>query len=71
GAQELIMCLMMLENGVLLRTLNLEEVAPECDKVLHIQDNLKRKAEYALSNNFALGGINTSFILRTRHGGTQ
>ncbi|MGE0631829.1 MAG: beta-ketoacyl synthase [Pseudobdellovibrionaceae bacterium] len=70
GVQELIATLQMMDDGVLIKTRNLEEVAPECAQVQHLLTNVKRNTEIALSNNFAFGGINTSLILKkTAHRG--
>jgi 3-oxoacyl-[acyl-carrier-protein] synthase II len=64
GVQELITTLTMMDEGVLIGTRNLEEVAPECSQVMHLQGNRKVNTTTALSNNFAFGGINTSLILK-------
>jgi 3-oxoacyl-[acyl-carrier-protein] synthase II len=64
GTQELITTLMMMDEGILIGTRNLEEVAPECAQVMHLKENKKQRTQVALSNNFAFGGINTSFIIR-------
>ncbi|MBC7370789.1 MAG: beta-ketoacyl-[acyl-carrier-protein] synthase family protein [Bdellovibrionaceae bacterium] len=64
GTQELITTLMMMNEGVQIGTRNLEEVAPECSQVMHLKQNRKISTDIALSNNFAFGGINTSFVIR-------
>jgi 3-oxoacyl-[acyl-carrier-protein] synthase II len=64
GMQELIATVMMMNEGLLIATRNLEEIAPECAMVQHLQENLKVNTSLALSNNFAFGGINTSFVIR-------
>ena len=64
GTQELITTLMMMNEGVQIGTRNLEEVAPECSQVMHLQNNRNVNTNLALSNNFAFGGINTSFVLK-------
>jgi 3-oxoacyl-[acyl-carrier-protein] synthase II len=64
GLQELIATLMMMDEGQLLKTRNLEEVAPDCGGVMHLLENRKIKTNLSLSNNFAFGGINTSFIVK-------
>jgi 3-oxoacyl-[acyl-carrier-protein] synthase II len=46
-------------------TLNLETPDPECDTLDHITgEGRSLDIEYALKNNFAFGGINTSLVLR-------
>jgi 3-oxoacyl-[acyl-carrier-protein] synthase II len=64
GVAELIATMSMMDEGVLIGTRNLEEVAPECASVLHLHENKKVKTRISLSNNFAFGGINTSFIVK-------
>lgn len=64
GVQELITSLYMMNEGTLIGTRNLEEVAPECAHVRHLQGSRKINAEVTLSNNFAFGGINTSFVIK-------
>lgn len=64
GVQELVATLMMMDEGVQIGTRNLEEVAPECSGVMHLQKNQKVNFDTALSNNFAFGGINTSFVVK-------
>lgn len=64
GVIELIATLKMMESGTLIPTRNLEEVAPECAGAFFLQKNLKRNISIAISNNFAFGGINASFLLK-------
>lgn len=64
GVMELIATRLMMEESVLIRTRNLEEIDPECSGVKHLQEHLKTGSRTALSNNFAFGGMNTSFIIR-------
>jgi len=46
-------------------TLNLETPDPECEALDHITgDGRAMDIEYALKNNFAFGGINTSLVFR-------
>jgi 3-oxoacyl-[acyl-carrier-protein] synthase II len=46
-------------------TLNLEVPDPECDRLDHITgEGRTMDIEYALKNNFAFGGINTSLVFR-------
>jgi 3-oxoacyl-[acyl-carrier-protein] synthase II len=64
GGIELIATLKMMEQETMIGTRNLEEVAPECRGVFHLKENLHRKFNLAISNNFAFGGINTSLIIK-------
>ena len=46
-------------------TLNLKEPDPACASLDYIVDECREiECEYAMSNNFAFGGINTSLIFR-------
>lgn len=65
GVAEVIASLMMMEDGTLIPTRNLEEVASECSGIMHLMSPLKRNFGLALSNNFAFGGINTSLIIQS------
>ncbi len=65
GSLETIAVLKMIERQELVPTLNLDEPAPDCNNI-----NLLRKFEKmpvcsVLKNNFALGGVNTSIVLRS------
>ena len=66
GAIETIATVRMMQESTIIPTANLTIPAAECsaiNNVLHLQE---RPITYALKNNFALGGINTSLVLR-RH----
>ena len=65
GVAEVIASLLMMKEGTLIQTRNLEEVAPECSGIMHLMSPLKRNFDLALSNNFAFGGINTSLIIQS------
>jgi 3-oxoacyl-[acyl-carrier-protein] synthase II len=64
GIHELVATLQMMNEGLLIGTRNLNEVAPECAGVRHLNQNTKMDMTVALSNNFAFGGINTSFVIK-------
>ncbi len=63
GAMEAILCLMMMQDGVLQPTLNLEQVDPQCAGLAHLLKPLACRASLALSSNFAFGGVNASLVL--------
>jgi 3-oxoacyl-[acyl-carrier-protein] synthase II len=57
--------IMMLRDGWMAPTLNLTEPDPMCADLDYVTGNGRRaEFEFAMSNNFAFGGINTSLILR-------
>jgi 3-oxoacyl-[acyl-carrier-protein] synthase II len=65
GALEAWMTLAMMAEGWGAPTLNLHEVDPECaplDYIMTVPRALD--TEYAVSNNFAFGGVNTSLVFR-------
>ena len=64
GTLELAACVEMMRRGVLIPTLNLEQVDPLCAGVSHPDGISERRIDCVLKNNFALGGVNSSIILR-------
>lgn len=64
GTLELAACIEMLRQGLLIPTLNLEHVDPRCANVMHLHEVTRRPVATVLKNNFALGGVNSSIILR-------
>lgn len=64
GTLELAACIEMLRREVLIPTLNLDEVDPRCAGVRHVRGVESRRVRTVLKNNFALGGVNSSIILR-------
>ena len=68
GALELISTIRMITDGVILPTLNLDTPAPQCAGIDHVQKPRTQQIATALKNNFALGGINSSIIIRSYSG---
>ena len=65
GALEAWMTIEMMRAGWFAPTVNLERVDPECAPLDYLTgDGRAIDLEYAMSNNFAFGGINTSLIFR-------
>ncbi len=67
GALELIGCVGILEQQRVIATRNLQKVAEECSTICHIDASEKRPVRYILKNNFAMGGVNSTVILRSVH----
>jgi 3-oxoacyl-[acyl-carrier-protein] synthase II len=65
GAIELSASIGMMRRGELAATLNLEQVADGCQGLQHLQQNLKAQPDYILKNNFAMGGINSTLVIRS------
>lgn len=65
GALEAWVTLEMMREGWFIPTLNLEKPDSRCAALDYISGDIRElQTEYAMSNNFAFGGINTSLILR-------
>ncbi len=64
GAIELGASLMMMQNGVLLPTLHLDNIDPECDGIFHLTHSLEKEVNMIVKNCFAFGGINASLVCR-------
>ena len=65
GALEAWMTLEMMKAGWFAPTLNLRQLDPRCGELDYLLGGgRKLDTEFAMSNNFAFGGINTSLIIR-------
>jgi 3-oxoacyl-[acyl-carrier-protein] synthase II len=65
GALEAWLTIHMMREGWVAPTLNLDDVDPECAPLDHVRGGPRAlDADYAVSNNFAFGGVNTSLIFR-------
>ena len=65
GAIEAMVTVESLRHGWWHPTLNLKNPAPDCADLDYIMGEGRRiECEYAMTNNFAFGGVNTSLIFR-------
>jgi 3-oxoacyl-[acyl-carrier-protein] synthase II len=64
GALELIVVLEMIESREIIPTLNLDTVDPACRDINLIRTMTKKSLHTVMKNNFGLGGVNASLILR-------
>ncbi|MDR2726565.1 MAG: beta-ketoacyl-[acyl-carrier-protein] synthase family protein [Deltaproteobacteria bacterium] len=64
GALESAACVEMLRRHMLVPTLNLEEPDPRCGGIDLVRENREHPVSVIVKNNFALGGINCSLVLR-------
>jgi 3-oxoacyl-[acyl-carrier-protein] synthase II len=64
GALELVLGLVMMETDTIYPTRNLENVAPDCDGILHVHESMDRHVGVLLKNCFAFGGISASIVCR-------
>jgi 3-oxoacyl-[acyl-carrier-protein] synthase II len=64
GAIETIFTLYMMQEGVIVPTLNLEEVDQRCNMVKHVMKLRETNIDIASIHNFAFGGVNTSLFIK-------
>jgi 3-oxoacyl-[acyl-carrier-protein] synthase II len=64
GALELIASLSMMEKGMIYPTLNLDEIAPDCQGINHVTEPIKKEINSVLKNCFAFGGINAALVCK-------
>jgi 3-oxoacyl-[acyl-carrier-protein] synthase II len=64
GAIELIGTIAMMQRGELIATHNLDHVDPACAMIRHVRPQERREIAVAVKNNFALGGVNASLVIR-------
>ena len=65
GSIELSASIGMMRGGELIATRNLEQIDENCAGLYHLQQNQKAAPQLILKNNFAMGGINASVIIRS------
>jgi 3-oxoacyl-[acyl-carrier-protein] synthase II len=63
GSLEAIACIRMIDEQLLIPTLNLTDIADECSGVRHVSELTQKSSRTVLSNNFAFGGMNTCLLL--------
>ncbi|PTL75018.1 beta-ketoacyl synthase [Vitiosangium sp. GDMCC 1.1324] len=63
GALEVAFSVLMMNNGFIAPTLNLDDLDPACEGLRHVRELEERPVRRVLSNNFAFGGVNTSLLL--------
>ncbi len=61
---EAIACVMMIRDGVIHPTINLEDQDPRCDLNYVPNKAIKQDLTYAISNSFGFGGHNVSLIFK-------
>ncbi len=64
GALELVACVQMMHHSQLIPTRNLETPDPECDGITLLRSVQDVPVRTVLKNSFALGGINSTIIIR-------
>ena len=64
GAIEIVYTLLMMSEGFVAPTTNLETVAADCDGLNHVQTLVQRPVTTAMSLGIGLGGFNSCLVLR-------
>lgn len=64
GALEMVAVVGMLKQACLIPTLNLENIDPKCNQIKHVRNLTDAPLKTVVKNNFALGGVNSSLVLR-------
>ncbi len=64
GALETIASIAMIGKGAIVPTLNLETIDPLCANIRHVRSVEHLSVQTLVKNNFALGGVNTSIVIR-------
>jgi len=64
GSLELVAVIDMMGRGELIPTRNLDQVDPACGQIRHVQGLEPAPLNAVIKNNFALGGVNSSIVLR-------
>jgi len=64
GSLEVIGVIGMLNRACLIPTLNLENIDTKCSKIRHVRKVADASLKTVVKNNFALGGVNSSLVLR-------
>jgi 3-oxoacyl-[acyl-carrier-protein] synthase II len=62
GAIELILSLVMMRDGVVYPTLNLDHIAPDCAGINHVTERSAMRIDRFLKNSFAFGGVNAALV---------
>jgi 3-oxoacyl-[acyl-carrier-protein] synthase II len=62
GATELIVCLLVIRDGVVPPTINYENPDPDCDLDYVPNEARQKKVDYAASNSFGFGGQNITLV---------
>ncbi len=64
GAIEMIFTLYMMQEGVIVPTLNLQEVDERCNMINHTMNIHEKKINIASIQNSAFGGVNTTLFIK-------
>ena len=69
GVQEVIYCLLMMKNGFLCESANIEELDPEFEGVPILRKRIDNaKVDTVMSNSFGFGGTNATLVMQRYNG---
>jgi 3-oxoacyl-[acyl-carrier-protein] synthase II len=64
GVIETILLIYMIAEGLIAPTLNLDEVDERCAMIRHVRNPIAERIRIAAVQNFAIGGVNTSLLIK-------
>jgi 3-oxoacyl-[acyl-carrier-protein] synthase-1 len=64
GVQEAVFCLLMMGNGFIAPSVNIDEIDPEFADVPIARSRIDRQLNCVLSNSFGFGGTNATLVFR-------
>lgn len=62
GVHEAIYCLLMMRDGFLAGSANIETLDPRCDAYPILRETRSRRVDIVMSNSFGFGGTNASLV---------
>ena len=65
GTIEAICCIEMMNSGMIIPNRNLKSLDPECSSIDALKEVREERLKTVVSNNFAFGGMNASFVIRS------
>jgi 3-oxoacyl-[acyl-carrier-protein] synthase-1 len=63
GVQEAIYSLMMIQDGFVAPSINIEELCEEADGLMINTETIEKNVQSVLSNSFGFGGTNASLVI--------